>query len=136
MSRLLPAFCAAAAMTAAPSITLAQAPANADQPNLPPVVVSPSAAKKPKVVRSNERPRRALVRAAASPAPEAAKPPTEVGSSQSGAGLGGRLTGYTVDFGAPATEPVKKLGPTDRRRSQGLVRYDSLTPPSGVIRDE
>jgi len=84
MSRLLPAFCAAAAMTAAPSITLAQAPAGGDQPNLPPVVVSPPSAKKPKAVHSSERPRRAPIRAAATRAPEESKPPPEIGSSQSG----------------------------------------------------
>lgn len=122
MSRFLPALCAAASVAAVPISSFAQTvsgPPAADpartvvaaasnatgsgQSPLPPVVVSAPTPRKPKAARSAQRPARTTRRTQAvrTPSPES-KPATEVGSSQYGAGPGGRFTGYTVDYDAPA----------------------------------
>ena len=103
------------ALSAIPAITKAQtATANSSnvqtspadgQPSLPAVIVNPpkprrsarTVAPAPKPIRTaTQAPRRDVART---------EEPTadRVGSSQYGAGLGGRFTGYTVDFGAPAS---------------------------------
>jgi iron complex outermembrane recepter protein len=67
------------------------------------VVVNPPNASKPKPMRQAKRPERhAVARTAAARPTEQPRPQTEIGSSQAGAGLGGRITGYTVDFASPA----------------------------------
>jgi len=121
MSRLFPALCAAASITSIPSLLFAQSPApnlfgnksnpilvaaaspGSDQSNLPPVTITAPGPKKPRPTRETKRPARAAAARSAAPRPrELPRPETEVGSSQAGAGLGGRITGYTVDFGTPA----------------------------------
>ena len=142
MSRILPAL-AAASLAASPAISFAQSIAerstassgatvvavNDANPtvdeNLPPVVVSQPVQRKPKAARTAERPVRAPARSAPAPTSAENKPASEVGSSQSGAGLGGRLTGYTVDFGAPVTAgkdntpPVAGAGQRSGRATPG-----------------
>ena len=121
MSRLFPALCAAASITSISSLSFAQSPApnlsdnksnpilvaaaspGSDQSNLPPVTITAPGPKKPRPTRETKRPARATAARSAAPRPrELPRPETEVGSSQAGAGLGGRITGYTVDFGTPA----------------------------------
>ncbi|MBV9566280.1 MAG: TonB-dependent siderophore receptor [Bradyrhizobium sp.] len=118
MSRFMPALCAAASVAAMPIAAFAQAvsqtlPASpsvlaaaddgqvGNQTQLPPVEVNPPAPRKPRPARETRRPVQAPARAAAAPPIRENRPATELGSSQTGAGLGGRFTGYTADFGAP-----------------------------------
>jgi len=120
MPRIFPALCAAASVAAIPSASFAQSSApnlsgnrsnpvvvaatspGPDQSNLPPVTVTAPTPKKPKPARETKRPERPVAARTALTRPaEQPKPTTEVGSSRAGAGLGGRITGYTVDFGTP-----------------------------------
>ena len=121
MSRLFPALCAAASVAAIPSVSFGQTSApslsvnsnpvvvaaaspGSDRSDLPPVTVIAPAPRKPKPARETKRPERPVAARTAFTRPaEQPRPATEVGSSQAGAGLGGRITGYTVDLGTAVT---------------------------------
>ena len=94
------------AQTQTPNSGNVQAGPTDGQPVLPPVVVNPP---KPRPVARRTAPAPKPVRTPPRAAQRREAPRTEEptaehpGSSQTGAGLGGRFTGYTADFGTPVS---------------------------------